>query len=737
MPHPPVYNGGQDDDQTRSIDLVHIEPSIREGTKLVSSLYGSDASAPIWRFPPTNVNPPFITGSNRIPATLTCEPGSWNGSPTPNYAYQWMLDGIDVAGATNQTFETTIPMDGQAVTCEVRGYNNQGENYAVTPTPVNLTIIDPIETFDQGLYVINGWGNLDDIWLSDRITTVVTGIPALNVQTVLRSTAYFATGLSADTRTDTNAMSVCFVGGLGSNQKQEVFSADGVSVISYMEGFPLVTGIPQPIPLKNWGAEMGLEGWTVFGDVEARADLSNDNEYYEGIRSFSGGRDVHPEGQNIPYSYITQDVDLWPEWHTDIDTGNCFLELEWHQHCRTDQANVRVEFLDQNGLSLGSADPSGLWATPSDIWYLLSYPNIAIPANTRTIRYTIEFLLISGFNIDAFVDAVSSRIRLGAQIVDRDFGPNFERWRLRFTKSEVYNGASLSELEFRATSGGADLATGGSVLFGSVGNNGSAAAAFDDARNALYWSSEPTGITNNTAWIGYNMGTPVKPQELDITARQGAEAVQMGSEFYLEGSNDSINWVPVQFYYNVPAFTAGEQRQFPVYHGNIPFKWNGTEGNDLRNLTSLRRVAGLVWQSTARQNITHIQVNSFMAQAFRIIYGHITRYGNSFTLDEGFLTHDIATTHSAAFAYEEFALPTPLEVEVDDLFVIALEDLANTHSTIPLWYNHDDNNGTIDLTNWPTARRITNVQLTDNIYDRGTVFSGSVVHALDFRSTIF
>lgn len=40
MPHPPLYPWGQDDDRTRSIDVVHIEPSIREGVHLVSAFMG-------------------------------------------------------------------------------------------------------------------------------------------------------------------------------------------------------------------------------------------------------------------------------------------------------------------------------------------------------------------------------------------------------------------------------------------------------------------------------------------------------------------------------------------------------------------------------------------------------------------------------------------------------------------------------------------------------------------------
>jgi hypothetical protein len=740
MPHPPSYSGGQDDDQPRSIDVVHIEPSIREGTNLVSSMYGSDASAPLFRFPPTNTGAaPYITGEATLPGRIRCIPGTWSASPRAEFSFQWMLDGVDIPApeGTGEYLDTTIAMDGQEATCEVRGFNNQGENYAVTPVGLTLSILEPIETFDFDMHVIGGLGNTEDIFLSERMTKIITGISALNTMTTLRAVAYFTTGISALNRTDINSMLLHTVSGIDRDGILDIKEASGVGVVSYMEGSPLQDGVPQAIALKNWGAELGLNGWTVFGEVEANAQGSG-QVVYEGNYAWSGGRNVHPAGSNTPYSYMEQTVNLESVWLTDVDAGSCFLELEWYQYCIDDHANVQVEFLDVNDNSLGSSDPSGLWASPTTRWWLHSYPNIPIPTNTRKVKIIVEFLLITPNDINAWIDAVHVRIRRGAQIVNRSFGPNFERWRLRFTQSPNYSGAALSELEFRATSGGADLATGGTPIAGSVGNGGSIAAAFDDARNSFYWAGEINGVNNGTAWIGYDMGTPVKPQELDITARQAAQSNHMGTEFFLEGSNDSITWIPVQYYPNVPEFTASEQRQFEVMTGTFTGQFDGTSNTDLRNnAPDTDLLSSMVWYSNVRQDITHIRLNSYVAQDFRIHYGIVRRIGSEYYVDD-FISLDVTTTHSAANAWEDFALVTDLELEVGDYFFIAVEDTVLTNvNGIPLWYHADDNNGAVDLTNWKTATRIIGGGTPNTILTRGTSLQNGPIYAIDFRGTIF
>lgn len=62
--------------------------------------------------PVANRTPPSVTGTPSVGATLTADPGTWEpGGAT--YAYQWQVNGVDVAGATGRTFVPTSAHDGR------------------------------------------------------------------------------------------------------------------------------------------------------------------------------------------------------------------------------------------------------------------------------------------------------------------------------------------------------------------------------------------------------------------------------------------------------------------------------------------------------------------------------------------------------------------------------------------------------------------------------------------------
>ncbi len=55
---------------------------------------------------------------------LTCEPGSWEGSPA--FSYRWFRDGVEIAGASTSTYTTLGSDQGTAIQCRVTGANPDG-----------------------------------------------------------------------------------------------------------------------------------------------------------------------------------------------------------------------------------------------------------------------------------------------------------------------------------------------------------------------------------------------------------------------------------------------------------------------------------------------------------------------------------------------------------------------------------------------------------------------------------
>lgn len=696
MPHPIVYLGTQDDDQTRSIDLVHIEPSIREGTKLVSSLYGSDASAPLYRFPPQNTFAPYLTGSPQIPNLLTCNSGQWSASPAAKLYYQWMADGADIPGATNQTWLSTTDYADAVITCEVRGANYLGQSYALTSNSISITLTQPIEIEEVTFSWVSGISANKHQTIQDDRLVITTGMSAVGRMDLTRAVAYFTTGISAENRQDLNAMNLGFITGLPQENALSILERDySVAVISRTLGEPLVAGEYQTLPLKNPEAEMGIYGWEMFGAVSferqgSNSGVSNTNGY-----SWNGGEDVDSENQNIPYSYIYQDVPVYEPHEDDIDADEVSLNVVWYQYSaeNADQANIRLAFYAANGDLISLDSGPGLWASPNDIFFRREY-DCAIPALTRTIRIYAEFNLQLGTDNDAQIDSIQMNIWKGDKPATRLRGPDFNMWRLRFLQARTWSGGALSELEFRSSPGSLDLTdsiAGNGPIFGSAGlGTANANAAFDNQRNTSYWAGGENSIAENKSWIGYDFDTAVRPEAVEITARPGSDALQVPKSFIIEGSDDGVLWTPVHNVPEViagPAYNTGERREILIPKGTIDF-WRNHP--DIGNVSYIRNAFGAddyvgkgnVFLCHSRINVTHLSVllqNQTLAFDYRM---QIARVTGQKTGQNGFgmiseVLETIDTTSpsgSDVWGWHDFALSDTYEFEVGDYFLVRFYD---------------------------------------------------------------
>ena len=81
---------------------------------------------------PDNTVLPAITGTATEGQTLTASSGTWSGSPTPTYTYQWFGDGESLAGETGSTLDLTEEHVGMVIAVQVTATNANGSASAIS-----------------------------------------------------------------------------------------------------------------------------------------------------------------------------------------------------------------------------------------------------------------------------------------------------------------------------------------------------------------------------------------------------------------------------------------------------------------------------------------------------------------------------------------------------------------------------------------------------------------------------
>lgn len=96
---------------------------------------------------PSNVSLPVISGLARTGETLTTSNGTWDGVPSPTFGYQWKRDGVDISGATSNSFLVTDDEAGLQITVTVTATNPSGSSNATSnPTEVSQPSWAPISS---------------------------------------------------------------------------------------------------------------------------------------------------------------------------------------------------------------------------------------------------------------------------------------------------------------------------------------------------------------------------------------------------------------------------------------------------------------------------------------------------------------------------------------------------------------------------------------------------------------
>ena len=107
---------------------------------------------------PTNTVAPSIPSSGHPGDQITCNPGTWTGSPT-TFTFLWTSDGTPIAGQTAQTYALAAADVGHAIRCSVTAHNGVDS----TPVDSNALIVVPTVPTNIGAPSIPGSGHPGDI----------------------------------------------------------------------------------------------------------------------------------------------------------------------------------------------------------------------------------------------------------------------------------------------------------------------------------------------------------------------------------------------------------------------------------------------------------------------------------------------------------------------------------------------------------------------------------------------
>lgn len=95
-------------------------PGVSTSVPFQKTNLGSSPPAPI---APLNIEAPINSGSIDEGATLSCTTGIWTGTAPITYTYQWTRGGVNIGGATNNTYVLVLADSQAAILCVVTATN--------------------------------------------------------------------------------------------------------------------------------------------------------------------------------------------------------------------------------------------------------------------------------------------------------------------------------------------------------------------------------------------------------------------------------------------------------------------------------------------------------------------------------------------------------------------------------------------------------------------------------------
>ena len=274
---------------------------------------------------PTNTVAPVISGTAERGETLTSTTGTWSGTGTITYAYQWKRSGANISGATSSTYVLVAADDNAFITCNITATDDTGSRSKlsnslgpVLAAPLSLTapVASGTAQVGQTLSTTDGtWQGIATItfayqWRRD----------AVNISGATSSTY---TLVAADYTTDVDCV-VTATNGLGSASEDSndisniAGTAPSITSLPTISGtievlqtitatLGSVTGVPTPTSTLQWQiSDDGISGWTnIVGETSTTYTIAveDDDKYLRVVQTATNA-----EGSDVENSASTTQV---------------------------------------------------------------------------------------------------------------------------------------------------------------------------------------------------------------------------------------------------------------------------------------------------------------------------------------------------------------------------------------------------------------------------------------------
>ncbi len=477
---------------------------------------------------PSNSVAPAITGNAYVGSTLTCSTGTWLNTPISGYSYQWKR-GVTNVGTDQNTYVPVTGDIGSTITCTVTATNAIGSTSQVSNTtaavlgqPVNTVAPAVTGTAQVGQTLTTTTGT----WTGGSVTFAYQWVrnPSTNVGTNQNTYVPVIGDVGSTIR--------CVVTGSNAVGADQANSNNTAAVIAAAHRYWRINASDNETAANNILSIVEMQfhvGTNGFGVDAATGGTAAADSIFVGTSPASGGFDD---------IFLDQNNDFWasgntafPHWLSyDFGSGKNIYGVDVVSRATGSQDQSPTAFTIQY------SDDNAAWTTE---W--------TVASSTGWAGY--EMRHYSSPSAASYTGSPHGAHRY---------------WRV-FVILAADTGAysSATEIQFRATPGGANQATNSAnAASGGFFAGFPPANAFDGSLVTFFVGTpiNQSGTASTLGWVSYDFGSNTTVAEMTWRNRSDTSATQAPLTAAIQYSDDNSVWTAAWIQLGWSSWSLGETK---------------------------------------------------------------------------------------------------------------------------------------------------------------------------------